>query len=52
MVQVYYLLNLRRLTTWLLRALAAALGLPTTGSQDQLRQCVEGVMQRDHNYQT
>ncbi len=46
-----YPLNSRRLTTWHFRALAKALGLPTAGSQDQLRQCVEGVVQRDHDYQ-
>ena len=46
-----YPLNSRRLTTWHLRALAGALGLPTAGSQDQLRQCVEDIVQRDHDYQ-
>ena len=46
-----YPLNSRRLTAWHLRALAQALGLPTTGSADQLRQCIEGIVQRDHDYQ-
>ena len=47
-----YPLNSRRLTTWYLCALAGALGLPTAGSQDQLRQWVEGIVQRDHDYQS
>ena len=46
-----YPLNSRRQTAWHLRALAQALGLPTTGSADQLRQCIEGIVQRDHDYQ-
>ena len=46
-----YPLNSRRLTAWHLRALAQALGLPTTGSIDQLRQCIEGIVQRDHDHQ-
>ena len=35
-------LNTRRLTAAYLRAIANALGLPTGGSGDQLRQCIEG----------
>ena len=46
-----YPLNSRRLTAWHLRTLAKALELPTAGSADQLRQCVEGILQRDRDYQ-
>ena len=46
-----YPLNSRRLTSWHLWTLAKALGLPTSGSQDQLRQCAEGVVQRGHYYE-
>ena len=46
-----YPLNSRRLTACHLRALAKALELPTTGSADQLRQCIEAVVERDHEYQ-
>ena len=49
--QSRYPLNSPWLTTWHLGALAQALGLPTTGYQDQLRQCIEGTIQRDHDYQ-
>ena len=49
--QLCYPLNSRRLTAWHLRALAQALGLPTTGPIDQLRQCIEGIVQRDHDHQ-
>ena len=45
-----YPLNSCRLTAWHLRTLAKALGLPTAGSADQLRQCIEGIVQRDHDY--
>ena len=45
-----YPLNSRRLTAGHLRTLAKALGLPTAGSPDQLRQCVEGIVQRDHDH--
>ena len=45
-----YPLNSRRLTAWHLRILAKALGLPTGGSPDQLRQCVEGMVQRDRDH--
>lgn len=33
-----------------LRTLAKALGLPTSSSPDQLRQCVEGIVQRDRDH--
>ena len=36
--RVRFPLNSRRLTAWHLRALARALGIPTMGSTDQLRQ--------------
>lgn len=49
--QLRYLLNSRRLTTWHRRVLAKALGLPTTSSQDQLRQCIEGTVEKNHDYQ-
>ena len=49
--QSRYPLNFRLLTACHLRMLAQALGLPTTGSTDQLRQCIEGIVQREHNYQ-
>ena len=42
-----YPLNSRRLTAGHLRTLAR---LPTAGSPDQLRQCVEGIVQRDHEH--
>ena len=45
-----YPLNSRRLTACHLRALSKALELPTTGPADQLRQCIEAVVQRDHEY--
>ena len=35
---------------WHLRILAKELGLPTGGSPDQLRQCVEGMVQRDRDH--
>lgn len=38
------------LTTWHLQTLARVLGLPTTGSINQLRQCIEAVVQKDHDY--
>lgn len=44
-------LNSKRLTALHLRALARALELPITGSADQLRQCIEAVVARDHEYQ-
>ena len=40
-------LNSRRLTAAYLRAIANALGLPTGGSGDQLRQCIEGHIQTE-----
>ena len=48
--QSRYPLNSRRLTAWHLRTLARTLGLPATGSADQLRQCIEGIVQREHDY--
>ena len=45
-----YPLNSRRLTAWHLHTLAKALGLPTSGSPDKLRQCVEGIVQRDRDH--
>ena len=48
---VQYPLNSKRLAAWHLRALAQALELPTTGSADQLRQCIEAVVGTDHEYQ-
>ena len=45
-----YPLNSRRLTAWHLRILAKAQGLPTSGFPDQLRQCVEGIVQRDRDH--
>ena len=47
-----YPLNSRRLTAVHLRAIAQALGLPTAGSADQLRQCIEGSVQADRDYQS
>ena len=44
-----YPLNSRRLTAWHLRILAKALGLPTGGSPDQLRQFAEGKVRDHHN---
>ena len=38
------------LTAWHLQTLARALGLPTTEPINQLRQCIEAVMQKDHGY--
>ena len=46
-----YPLNSKRLTAWHLRALAQALELPTTGSPDLLRQCIEAAVDRDHEHQ-
>ena len=46
-----YPLNSKRLTAWHLRALAGALELPTSGSADQLRRCIEAVVAEDHEYQ-
>ena len=40
-------LNSRRLTATHLRQVAEALGLPTTGSTDQLRQLIEGKLESD-----
>ena len=45
-----YPLNSRRLTAYHLRTLAKALGLPTSGFPDQLRQCVEDIVQRDRDH--
>ena len=42
-----YPLNSRRLTAAHLRAIAEAIGLPTGGSADQLRQCIEGKLQTE-----
>ena len=42
-----YPLNSRRLTAAHLRAIAEAIGLPTGGSVDQLRQCIEGKLQTE-----
>ena len=42
-------LNSQRLTAVHLRQLARGLGLPTSGSVDQLRQVVEGKLQEDHD---
>ena len=49
--RVRFPLNSKRLTAWHLRALAQALELPTTGSADQLRQCIEAVVAESHEYQ-
>ena len=38
------------LTAWHLQTLARALGLPTTEPINQLRQCIEAVVQKDHGY--
>ena len=38
------------LTAWHLQTLARALGLPTTESVNQLRQCIKAVVQKDHGY--
>ena len=46
-----YPLNSKRLTAWHLRALAQALELPTTGSPDLLRQCIEAAVDQDHGHQ-
>ena len=46
-----YPLNSKRLTAWHLRALAQALELPTTGSPDLLRQCIEAAVDQDHEHQ-
>lgn len=46
-----YLFISKRLTACHLQALAHMLGLPTTGSIDQLRLCIEAVMQEDQDYQ-
>ena len=42
-----YPLNSRRLTAAHLRAIAEAIGLPTGGSADQIRQCIEGKLQTE-----
>ena len=42
-----YPLNSRRLRAVHLRAIAEAIGLPTGGSVDQLRQCIEGKLKTD-----
>ena len=47
-------LNSRRLTSTHLKQVAESLGLPTTGSSDEIRQLIEGKLQesRDvHNIQ-
>ena len=49
--QARYPLNSKRLTAWHLKELARALGLPATGSTDQLRQCIVGTIQTGHDYQ-
>ena len=40
-------LNSKRLTGAYLRQVATALGLPTEGSADQLRQVIEGQLETD-----
>ena len=42
-----YPLNSRKLTAAHLRAIAEAIGLPSVGSADQLRQCIEGKLQTE-----
>ena len=42
-----YPLNSRRLTAAHLRAIAEAIGLPSVGSADQIRQCIEGKLQTE-----
>ena len=42
-----YPFNSKKLTVAHLRALAEAIGLPTLGSADQLRQCMEGKLQTE-----
>ena len=42
-------LNSQRLTAAYLRQLAGGLGLPTSGSANQLRQVVEGKLQEEHD---
>ena len=44
-------LNSRRLTAIHLRSIADALGLPRSGSADQLRQCIEGHLQSEESRQ-
>ena len=44
-------LNSKRLIAWHLRPLAQALELPTTGSPDLLRQCIEAAVDQDHEHQ-
>ena len=44
-----YPLNSKKLTVAHLRALAEAIGLPTLGSADQLRQCIEGKLQTERD---
>lgn len=41
-------LNSRRLTAAHLKSIADSLGLPTTGSTDQIRQLIEGKLQEEH----
>ena len=45
-------LNSKRLTVHHLRWLSEALGLPTTGSADQMQQLIEGKLQSDHGRET
>lgn len=44
-----YPLNSKRLTAAHLGAIAEAIGLPTGGSVDQFRQCIEGKLQTERN---
>lgn len=44
-----YPLNSRRLTVAHLCAIAEAIGLPSAGSADQLRQCIEGKLQTERD---
>ena len=44
-----YPLNSRKLTVAHLHAVAEAIGLPTAGSADQLRQCIEGRLRTDRD---
>ena len=47
--QSRYPMNSRRLTATHLRAIAEAIGLPSAGSVDQLRQCIEGKLQTERD---
>ena len=42
-------LNSRRLTTVQLKKIAEGLGLPTTGSADEIRQLIEGKLEEGHD---